>query len=260
MAIKFMHKTSWFTIGFAFCSRHQIRKHVGSIDGPMWNDGFAGHTELLLSTLHVLVPNFNGHWCCLPLDLFASVSNSYAISDSLPLQNEFDWPLHSLVHLDQLCKAKLPTSSSIQTRISSCVSTIKRMYWHLCVFATKCFTVDCTCFISQPDQHVSQRQLWHEWRVFSFWILTLHISIPFGFLFSFWHFTFQSAHNHCFPGGSCQKWNLIATCIRCCSKYLHHWCERTRRDSPTWCRQKARIKWRTTEWSGVIRRIEQWTT
>lgn len=103
-----MHKTSWLTIGFAFCSRHQIRKHVGSIDGPMWNDGLAGYTELLLSTLHVLVPNFYGHWYCLPLDLFASVSflcNS-KLSDAFLIQNQFNWPWHSLVPLIQINYAR----------------------------------------------------------------------------------------------------------------------------------------------------------
>lgn len=41
----------------------------------MWNIGTFGNIELLLSTLHVLVSNFNGHWCRVPLVVYANVRN-----------------------------------------------------------------------------------------------------------------------------------------------------------------------------------------
>lgn len=42
----------------------------------MWNYGSSGNIELLLSDLYVLVPTIHGYRCCMPLDLYASVSHS----------------------------------------------------------------------------------------------------------------------------------------------------------------------------------------
>lgn len=68
-------------------SRHEIRQHAGSIDWPLWNNGTSRYIELLLSSVHVLVPNFHGYWYCVPLAVYANVSNS--ISHRFP-----SMPLH----------------------------------------------------------------------------------------------------------------------------------------------------------------------
>lgn len=63
--------------------RHEIRQHAGSIDWPLWNNGTSCYIELLLSSLHVLVPNIHGYWRCVPLAVHANVSNQYYPSISI---------------------------------------------------------------------------------------------------------------------------------------------------------------------------------
>lgn len=77
----------WFGEGFSFCitahcfitcdciHRYKVRSYARSINRQMWNYGSAGNIELLLSVLHVFVSIIYGHWRCMSLDLYASVSH-----------------------------------------------------------------------------------------------------------------------------------------------------------------------------------------
>lgn len=137
----------WFMFSIRFSDK--VRSDVGSIDRPVRHHGIAGHAELLLPQVHVLVPTVDGHWRLLSLVLFAHVSHylSYWLIDG-----DIKSPL---LIPERFYKARLRISSSTWTRIQLCTFTTPiELCWASCVYSTSSFMLPYTCCILHPDPFV----------------------------------------------------------------------------------------------------------